>query len=243
VQRHGAGNHRRRIDRVVAGTAVDEQLVGGILMGDDDAGGGTGDADAAVELNLTFNLQSWLGIHRRGGSWIERGSKPLGAVGRHGHRWLLSESSYPGSRRSWVLATSWCGSSGRSANQVRGLLRPFGIRLPARQGTKKFVYSGAARCDALCEHHGPHGDRSPWTNSSRSWRGVRWCAGGDECAGGWADRGRLWQRSRTWAGSAGCGTSGSIWGSRPSATNWARPTLCAAPPGKETRWCDYLYVY
>jgi hypothetical protein len=42
-------HHRRRIDRVVAGTAVDEQLVGGILM--HDAGGGYGDADAAVELN------------------------------------------------------------------------------------------------------------------------------------------------------------------------------------------------
>src|SRR5262249_4903422 len=49
-QRHSAGDHCRRIDRVVAGAAVDGQLVGGILMGDDDAGGGAGDADAAGEL-------------------------------------------------------------------------------------------------------------------------------------------------------------------------------------------------
>ena len=49
-QRHGAGNHRRSIDRVVAGAAVDDQLVGGILMADDDAGGGAEDPDAAIEL-------------------------------------------------------------------------------------------------------------------------------------------------------------------------------------------------
>jgi hypothetical protein len=49
-------HHRRRIDRVVAGTAVDEQLVGGILM--HDAGGGYGDADAAVELNQT-STRGW----------------------------------------------------------------------------------------------------------------------------------------------------------------------------------------
>jgi hypothetical protein len=53
-------HHRRRIDRVVAGTAVDEQLVGGILM--HDAGGGT--VMPMPPLNL-INLQSWLGIHRR----------------------------------------------------------------------------------------------------------------------------------------------------------------------------------
>ena len=45
-------------------------------------------------------------------------------------------------------------------NQVRGLLRPFGIRLPSRQGTKKFAdgaSGGGARCDALCERDGAYG--------------------------------------------------------------------------------------
>src|SRR5262249_56328657 len=52
------GTHRGSIDRVVAGAAVDGQLVGGILMGDDDAGGGADDADAAVELAAVEGKQS-----------------------------------------------------------------------------------------------------------------------------------------------------------------------------------------
>jgi len=47
-QRHRAGDHRRGIDRVVAGAAVDDELIGSLLVGDDDAGGGADDPDAAV---------------------------------------------------------------------------------------------------------------------------------------------------------------------------------------------------
>jgi hypothetical protein len=42
-------------------------------------------------------------------------------------------------------------------NQVRGVLRPFGIRLPSRQGTKKFSSGSATRCNVQCERDGAVG--------------------------------------------------------------------------------------
>ena len=73
-------------------------------------------------------------------------------------------------------------------NQVRGLLRPFGIRLPSRQGTKKFAGAAhqAVRRDnmlhasvtALLETLAAiEGQMRGSTSGSRNWRGARRCAG------------------------------------------------------------------
>ena len=75
-------------------------------------------------------------------------------------------------------------------NQVRGVLRPFGIRLPSRQGMKKVFYGGpsgsATRCNVQCERDGAVWKRwrqsrlrlRAWISNSRSWRDARKFVGG-----------------------------------------------------------------
>src|SRR5205807_5095691 len=63
------GGERRGFDLAVAEAAVGGQLVGGVLMGDDDAGGGTADADAAIERPAVRSEE------RRGGKECRAGSR------------------------------------------------------------------------------------------------------------------------------------------------------------------------
>ena len=73
-------------------------------------------------------------------------------------------------------------------NQVRGVLRPFGIRLPSRQGTKKFSTAAhqAVRHDAmfnasvtaLLDWRQSRLRLRAWISNSRSWRDARKFVGG-----------------------------------------------------------------
>ena len=84
------------------------------------------------------------------------------------HGWLLIQrgsrevrAEPSGQGVCWDRATSWCEPSVHSATRFRGVLRPFGIRLPSRQGTKKVFYGGpsgsATRCNVQCERDGAVG--------------------------------------------------------------------------------------
>jgi transposase len=140
-------------------------------------------------------------------------------------------------------------------NQVRGLLRPFGIRSPSRQGTKKFAEvahqavahdamlsaSVTALMEALAAIEGQLArldDRLKELarRSPVCWRLMSVPGVGPIVALGFMaaieDVGR----------SPGCGILGSIWGSRASATSRARPTLGSASRTKGTQWRGTIFT-